>query len=164
MCRPGHGSSRDLPTGGHIGPPLRGGGGVPEPTEIGGKRRLSQRGMMVRPGRRGEVTPPYGDNERSAQQRHAVPRAWPPPTKFRPEIWGVGQVVVPYESSAGGARQRAENDCFFCQGFAFALVSTAGQCYTIDALRDCPLRGPRIAALAAEERNDPHAANEAVPE
>ena len=28
--------------------------------------------------------------------RHAVPRAWPPPTKFRPGIWGVGQVVVPY--------------------------------------------------------------------
>ncbi len=23
--------------------------------------------------------------------RHAVPRAWPPPTKFRAEIWGVGQ-------------------------------------------------------------------------
>ena len=30
--------------GGHIGPPLRGGGGVPEPTGIGGKRRLSLRG------------------------------------------------------------------------------------------------------------------------
>ena len=28
--------------------------------------------------------------------RAAVPRAWPPPTKFRPEIWGVGQVVGPY--------------------------------------------------------------------
>ena len=28
--------------------------------------------------------------------RAAVPRAWPPPTKFRSEIWGVGQVVVPY--------------------------------------------------------------------
>ena len=27
--------------------------------------------------------------------RAAVPRAWPPPTKFRPEIWGVGQVVGP---------------------------------------------------------------------
>ena len=23
--------------------------------------------------------------------RHTVPRAWPPPTKFRAEIWGVGQ-------------------------------------------------------------------------
>ena len=31
--------------------------------------------------------------------RAAVPRAWPPPTKFRPEIWGVGQVVGPYGRS-----------------------------------------------------------------
>ena len=31
-----------------------------------------------------------------AGMRHAVPRAWPPPTKFRAEIWGVGQVVGPY--------------------------------------------------------------------
>ena len=33
---------------------------------------------------------------RGTRERHAVPRAWPPPTKFRPGIWGVGQVVVPY--------------------------------------------------------------------
>ena len=33
--------------------------------------------------------------------RAAVPRAWPPPTKFRPEIWGVGQVVGPYGRSTG---------------------------------------------------------------
>ena len=26
----------------------------------------------------------------------AAPRAWPPPAKFRAEIWGVGQVVGPY--------------------------------------------------------------------
>ena len=50
--------------------------------------------------------------------RAAVPRAWPPPTKFRSEIWGVGQVVGPYGRSAealgirpygcsaGGAQQR----------------------------------------------------------
>ena len=31
--------------------------------------------------------------------RAAVPRAWPPPTKFRAEIWGVGQVVGPYGRS-----------------------------------------------------------------
>ena len=31
--------------------------------------------------------------------RAAVPRAWPPPTKFHPEIWGVGQVVGPYGRS-----------------------------------------------------------------
>ena len=33
--------------------------------------------------------------------RAVVPRAWPPPTKFRPEIWGVGQVVGPYGRSTG---------------------------------------------------------------
>ena len=30
----------------------------------------------------------------------AAPRAWPPPAKFRAEIWGVGQVVGPYGRSA----------------------------------------------------------------
>ena len=38
--------------------------------------------------------------------RAAVPRAWPPPTKFRAEIWGVGQVVGPY-----GWLQEAPRDC-----------------------------------------------------
>ena len=64
--------------------------------------------------RRGEVTPPYGCNAGGAKQRADVPRAWPPPPKFRPEIWGVGhrhrplrrrgaarRVVVPY---GGGER------------------------------------------------------------
>ena len=31
-----------------------------------------------------------------SQQRADVPKAWLPPTKFRAEIWGVGQVVGPY--------------------------------------------------------------------
>ena len=39
------------------------------------------------------------------RERHAVPRAWPPPAKFRAEIWGVGQVVVPYGSMTGGAKR-----------------------------------------------------------
>ncbi len=40
--------------------------------------------------------PPRNDNRlRWTGVRAAVPRAWPPPTKFRPEIWGVGQVVGP---------------------------------------------------------------------
>ena len=38
--------------------------------------------------------------------RAAVPRAWPPPTKFRSEIWGVGQVVGPY-----GWLREAPRDC-----------------------------------------------------
>ena len=159
-CRPGHGFSRNLLTGGHIGPPLRGVGRSSEPTEIGAKRCLSLRG--------GTEPAPYGSNRagrstagcawgvasasqipkrnlgrqswsprlteatqvvpsegpmylrhgfrqpnfvpkfrasvmgvgpyapRGDEGRHAVPRAWPPPTKFRDGIWGVGQVVVPY--------------------------------------------------------------------
>ena len=34
--------------------------------------------------------------DRGAKQRADVPKAWLPPTKFRAEIWGVGQVVGPY--------------------------------------------------------------------
>ncbi len=140
MCRPGHGFSRNLLTGGHIGPPLRGVGRCSEPTEIGAKRCLSLRGgtepaplqgveqaggggvwsprpteaplvvpsngsMYLRHGfRQPNFVPkfrasvmgvgPYAP--RGDEGRHAVPRAWPPPTKFRDGIWGVGQVVVPY--------------------------------------------------------------------
>ena len=36
--------------------------------------------------------------------RAAVPRAWPPPAKFRSEIWGVGQVVGPYGPAGDGSR------------------------------------------------------------
>ena len=39
--------------------------------------------------RRGEVTPPYGCNTGGAKQRTDVPKARPPPAKFRAEIWGV---------------------------------------------------------------------------
>ena len=39
-------------------------------------------------------------------KRAAVPRAWPPPPKFRTEIWGVGQVVGPY-----GWLREAPRDC-----------------------------------------------------
>ena len=42
---------------------------------------------------------PFG----AAGRRHAVPRAWPPPTKFRPGIWGVGQVAPPYGRNTGPA-------------------------------------------------------------
>ena len=39
------------------------------------------------------------DEGRKTKGRHAVPRAWPPPTKFRAEIWGVGQVAVEDKAS-----------------------------------------------------------------
>ena len=64
VCRPVNGSREDLPTGGHIGPPLRGGGGVWEPTGIGAGRKSSPTGRGgARPlqgigGVRGEVRSP----------------------------------------------------------------------------------------------------------
>ena len=78
MCRPGHGSSQDPSTGGHIGPPLRGPKGIREPTEIGVKGRVTGRdgarplrgggaGRCVQE-RRGVVTPPYGSATGGAQQ------------------------------------------------------------------------------------------------
>ena len=39
--------------------------------------------------------------------RAAVPRAWPPPTKFPSEIWGVGQVVGPYGKPKPAGAQRS---------------------------------------------------------
>ena len=49
---------------------------------------------------------------RGTEAQHAVPREWPPPTKFRAEIWGVGQVVVSY-GTAGDAPQ--------CRGHSSAV-------------------------------------------
>ena len=76
--------------GGHIGPPLRGGGGVPNQRKIGAKTGPFQRGgtepapyrgrsRAVCPRRRGEVTPPYGSNAGGAQRRADVgigPYGW----------------------------------------------------------------------------------------
>ena len=39
---------------------------------------------------------PTGASQVVRSERADVPKAWLPPTKFRVEIWGVGQVVVPY--------------------------------------------------------------------
>ena len=104
VCRPGYGSLRDLFTGGHIGPPLRGVEGVWgkctsdelgqtslrgvegvwEPAGIGAGRKSSpagrggarplqgERSRLMRPGRRGVVTPPYGCNAGGAKQRADV--------------------------------------------------------------------------------------------
>ena len=55
------------------------------------------------------------------QTRHAVPKAWPPPTKFRAEIWGVGQVVVPY-----GGREFRSFDLWFSNIPAGRFPADAG--------------------------------------
>ena len=50
----------------------------------------------INPGRAcGDRAPPL-PVDCGAKQRADVPKAWLPPTKFRAEIWGVGQVVGPY--------------------------------------------------------------------
>ena len=72
-----------------------------------------------------------GTPGRSTGLRHAVPRAWPPPTKFRPEIWGVGQVVVPYgrqlllRCPKFFARMRSQN-FDRCHSFLLASSATGG--------------------------------------
>ena len=118
VCRPGYGFSRNLLTGGHIGPPLRGVGRRSEPTEIGAGRKPSptgrdgarplpgSRSRAVRPGRRGVVTPPYGSNAGGAQRRADVPKAWLPPTKFRAEIWGVSHGRRPLRPAGGRGTAR----------------------------------------------------------
>ena len=98
MCRPGHVPSRDPSAGGHIGPPLRGGEAFRNQRVLAGNDAFPNGAGQSPPPtggagvdrRRGEVTPPYGCNAGGAKQRADVPRAWPPPPKFRPEIWGVG--------------------------------------------------------------------------
>ena len=65
------------------------------PTGDGGRaaESLAPTGaVMAVPGNGALAPVSFGERE----TRHAVPRAWPPPTKFRADIWGVGQVVVPY--------------------------------------------------------------------
>ena len=116
MCRPGHGSSQDPSTGGHIGPPLRGPKGIREPTEIGVKGRVTGRdGARPRRGggagrcvqeRRGVVTPPYGSATGGAQQWADVPKAWLPPAKFRSEIWGVSHRHRPLRPAGGRGTAR----------------------------------------------------------
>ena len=207
VCRPVGVFWAEVCPGGHIGPPLRDGGGVPKQTEIRAETDLAngagrsppptggsgsgpaagrawgvagcghpalreQRRWCVAAGRRGrrplrkgeqaalttlargaersvcasgweegvgiaaEIIPKVSSNAgqslshgcavpapftqgslalRGTGVRAAVPRAWPPPTKFRTEIWGVGQVVGPYgtkrkpAATAGAALSEAES-------------------------------------------------------
>ena len=120
MCRPGHVPLRDPFTGGHIGPPLREAGSVPEPTGIGAETDLANGAGRSPPptgerrrSRRGVVTPPYGCITGGAQQRADVPKAWLPPTKFCAGIWGVshghrplrGEGEVSATTRASGAQR-----------------------------------------------------------
>ena len=89
--------------------------------------------------------------------RAAVPRAWPPPTKFRTEIWGVGQVVGPYgrstEVAATGRcghrplRMVAES-CRDLLGSALSAERVAGQIRVLpDTLKvQHGVQGPEVSA------------------
>ena len=74
MCRPVGVFWAEACPGGHIGPPLRGGGGVPNQREIGAKTDLANGVGRSPPStggagvdrRRGVVTPPYGWLRRAA--------------------------------------------------------------------------------------------------
>ena len=92
MCRPANRSREEACPGGHTGPPLRGGGNVPEITEIGTENEHSPSGEQSRAifggvrlgcgfrqpnsgsefGASVKVTPPYGCNAGGAQQRADV--------------------------------------------------------------------------------------------
>ena len=103
MCRPGHGSSQDPSTGGHIGPPLRGPKGIREPTEIDVKGRATgrdgarplrgERSRAVRPGTAGCSYP-------ALRKRHrwctAVGRCRHRPLRPAGGRGTARRVVVPY--------------------------------------------------------------------
>ena len=55
--------------------------------------------LSFRGGPTGRCGNPSFYDGRGTGVRAAVPRAWPPPTKFRTKIWSVGQVIGPYERS-----------------------------------------------------------------
>ena len=61
--------------------------------------------------------------------RAAVPRAWPPPTKFRAEIWGVSQVVGPYGKPKPAGAQRSAR-------------ASVGEGWAGIGARTIPKRGP----------------------
>ena len=98
MCRPVNGSREEACPGGHIGPPLRGGGGVPNQRKIGAKTGPFQRG--------GTEPAPYRCAAGSTQQRADVPRAWLPPAKFRNGIWGVSHRHRPLRPAGGRGTAR----------------------------------------------------------
>ena len=64
-----------------------------------------------------------------------VPKAWPPPTKFHAEIWGVGQVVGPYGKPKPAGAQRSAR-------------ASVGEGWAGIGARTIPKRGPPRQRLA----------------
>ena len=68
-------------------PPSTPGGAGGDSPDVDGLARLH---IPSTPGGAGGDRAPPLPVYRGVQQRADVPKAWPPPTKFRSEIWGVG--------------------------------------------------------------------------
>ena len=79
MCPPVNGSREEVCPGRHMGRPLQ--IQLKPPSTLGGAG-----------GDRAPPLPVY----RGVQQRAVVPKAWPPPTKFRSEIWSAVIGIGPY--------------------------------------------------------------------
>ena len=79
MCPPVNGSREEVCPGRHMGRPLQ--IQLKPPSTPGGAG-----------GDRAPPLPVY----RGVQQRAVVPKAWPPPTKFRSEIWSAVIGIGPY--------------------------------------------------------------------
>ena len=218
MCRPGHGPSRHPFTGGHTGPPLRGGGGgsrkPPRPAAhsvasapagarkwvgitaeiipkvpINTGQSLSHGYAVPAPFTKGGLG--TGDTDcrvasllamtvlnlchsKEAQRadvgirpftmdrgRAAVPRAWPPPAKFRNEIWGVGQVVGPYGSPRLPGQRLAKRKARKESLVKFSLCPTTSECstaYNVRKPQQSPARVPVGAASTEQNSLEPHPA------
>ena len=70
---------------------------------------------------------PTGASQVVRSERADVPKAWLPPTKFRVEIWGVGQVVVPYGGVFPWGLHFVEN--FFRERGGSPLDGEGKRCY-----------------------------------
>ena len=85
--------------GGHIGPPLRGGGGVPNQRKIGAKTGPCLRGGT-------EPAPYRGSGAGRCVRRRGAPGVWLPPAKFRNGSWGVSPRHRPLRPAGGRGTAR----------------------------------------------------------
>ena len=93
--------------------------------------------------------------------RAAVPRAWPPPTKFRSEIWGVGQVVGPYGSPRLPGQRLAKRKARKEQLVKFGLcpmTSERSTAYWVRKSDESPARALVGAASTEQNGLEPHPA------
>ena len=120
-CSPVDGSREAACPGGHIGPPLRGEGGVPNQRKIGAKTGPCLRGGT-------EPAPYRGSGAGRCVRRRGAPGVWLPPAKFRNGIWGVShrhRPLRPAEGGRGTARRGVVPYGWLRRAAAIALASGA---------------------------------------